>query len=87
MKKNIHFKKVTVAGFVTNIDNDEEKGAAHWDCNINLQLTKKVPVMFYNLRDYNSHLIFHELNKFSVKTDVIPNRLEKYVAFFKQTLY
>ena len=63
------------------------RGAAHWDCNINLQLTKKVPVMFYNLRDYNSHLIFHELNKFSVKTDVIPNRLEKYVAFFKQTLY
>ena len=63
------------------------RGAAHWDCNINLQLTKKVPVMFYNLRGYNSHLIFHELNKFSVKTDVIPNRLEKYVAFFKQTLY
>ena len=68
MKKNIHFKKVTVAGFVTNIDNDEEKGTAHWDCNINLQLTKKVPVILYNLRGYNSDLIFSELDKFDVKT-------------------
>ena len=25
------------------------KGAAHWDCNIKFQLTKKVPVMFRNL--------------------------------------
>ena len=77
MKKNIHFKKVTVAGFVTNIDNDEEKGTAHWDCNINLQLTKKVPVMFQNLRSYNSHLIFNVLDKFNVKIEVTPNGLEK----------
>ena len=75
------------------IDNDEEKvrdhchvtgkfrGAAHWNCNINFQLTKKVPVIFHNLRGYDSHLIFCELNKFDVKIDVIPNRLEKYMAF------
>ena len=51
------------------------RGAAHWSCNINLQSTKKVPVIFHNLRGYDSHLIFYEL------IDVIPNRLEKYMAF------
>ena len=76
------------------IDNDEEKmrdhchvtgkfrGAAHWNCNINFQLTKKVPVIFHNLRGYDSHLIFNELDKFDVKIKVIPNGLEKYMAFF-----
>ena len=48
---------------------------------MNLQLTKKVPVIFHNLRGYNSHLIFCELNKFVVKISVIPNRLEKNIAF------
>ena len=56
-------------------------GAAHWSCNINLQLTKKAPVIFHNLRSYDSHLIFDELKNFDVKNDAIPNRLEKYMAF------
>ena len=58
------------------------RGAAHWSCNINLQLTKNVPVIFQNLRAYYSHLIFDELKILDVKIDVIPNRLEKYMAFF-----
>ena len=58
------------------------RGAAHGSCNINLQLTKKVPVIFHNLRGYDSHLIFNELDKFDVKISVIPNGLEKYMAFF-----
>ena len=33
------------------------------------------------MKGYDSHLIFLELNKFGIKTDVIPNGLEKYVAF------
>ena len=51
-------------------DNDDEKvkdhchvtgkfwGTAHWDCNINFQLTKRVHVIFQNLKGYDSHLIF-----------------------------
>ena len=51
------------------IDDDDEKvrdhchitgkfrGAAHWSCNINLRFPKKVPVIFHNLRGYNSQLI------------------------------
>ena len=54
----------------------------HWSCNINFQLTKSIPVIFHNLRGYDSHLIFSELNKFNVKINVIPNGLEKYMAFF-----
>ena len=76
------------------IDNDDEKvrdhchvtgkfrGAAHWSCNINLQLTKKVPVIFHNLKGYDIHLIFSELDKFDVKISVIPNGLGRYMAFF-----
>ena len=58
------------------------KGAAHWSCNVNLQLTEKVTVMFTNLRGYEVHLIFCELNKFDMEIDVIPNGLEKCMAFF-----
>ena len=57
------------------------RGAPHGSCNINLQLTKKVPVIFHNLRGYNSHLIFNEFGKFGVKISVVSNGLEKYMAF------
>ena len=35
------------------------KGTAHCSCNINLQLTKKVPVIFHTLGGYESYLIFN----------------------------
>ena len=57
------------------------RGAAHWNCNKNLQLTKKIPVIFHNLGGYDNHLIFYEFKKFDVKIDVKPNRLEKHMAF------
>ena len=46
-----------------------------------LKLLKKVLVIFHNLKGYDSHLIFKELSKFNVKISVIPNGLEKYMAF------
>ena len=58
------------------------RGAAHWSCNINFQVTKRIPVIFHNLKGYNSHLIFSVLHKFDVKISVVPNGLEKYMAFF-----
>ena len=75
------------------IDNDKKvrnrchvtskfREAAHWKCNMNFQLTKKNPIIFHNLKGYDSHLIFSELNKFDVKISAIPNGLEKYMAFF-----
>ena len=57
------------------------RGAAHWSCNINLKLSKKIPVIFHNLRGYDRHLIIKEISKFDVKVSVIPNGLDKYMAF------
>ena len=47
--------------------NGKFRGAAHWSCNINLQLTKKGPVIFHKLRNCNSHFVFCKLKKFHVK--------------------
>ena len=57
------------------------RGAAHFSCNANLKITKKVPVIFHNLRGYDSHLIIKGLSNFDVNVDVIPNGLEKYMSF------
>ena len=54
---------------------------AHCCCNIDLKLTRKVPVIFSSLSGYNNHLIIREIGKFDVKVSVIPNGLEKYMAF------
>ena len=45
------------------------------------KMSKKRPVIFHNLRGYESHLIIKEVSKFDVKVSVIPNGLEKYMAF------
>ena len=78
MKKK-SFNQVTRGRCEKIIENNDEKvrdhwcitgkfrGAAHWICNINTQLTIKVLVMFHNLRSYNSHLIFYEVKKLMLK--------------------
>ena len=44
-------------------------------------MTKKIPVIFHNLKGYDSHLIIKEISKFDVKVSAIPNGLEIYMAF------
>ena len=57
------------------------RSAVHWSCNVNFKMTKKIPVIFYNLEGCDSHLIFKELSKFNVKISIITGGFEKYMAF------
>ena len=59
----------------------KNRGASYWSCNVNLKLTKKFPIIFYNLKGYGSHLIKNEIGKFNVKVNVIFYGLEKYMTF------
>ena len=58
--------------------------AAHFNCNADYKLSKKVPVIFHNLRGYDSHLIIKEIGKFDVKVSVTPNGLEKRHGFYSK---
>ena len=57
------------------------RGSAHRNCNMNVKLNHKIPVVFHNLKNYDSHLIMQELGKFNLKITFIPNGLEKYMSF------
>ena len=48
--------------------------SAHRNCNINLNLN-------HNLKIFDSHLIMQELAKISIKINIMPNGLEKYMSF------
>ena len=49
--------------------------------NLIFKLTKKVSIKVHDLKRCDSHLIINEIGKINVKVDVIPNVLEKYMAF------
>ena len=57
------------------------KGSAHRNYDINLKLNHKIPAVFHDLKNHCSHLIMQELDKFSLKTNAIPNGLEKFMSF------
>ena len=74
------------------------RGSAHQECNLKLRLNPdelKIPVIFHNLRGYDSHFIMQEIgaivkdhtykNKKGEDTQMsinaIPNNMEKYMAF------
>ena len=74
------------------------RGSTHQDCNLKLQIkpeTIKIPVIFHNLRGYDSHFIMQEIGKIAkehtytnkkgekveMNINCIPNNMEKYMAF------
>ena len=59
----------------------KNREAAHWGCNINCKISKKIPVVFHSSRDDDSHLIIKEVSKFNVRVYVITNGLGKCMAF------
>ena len=60
---------------------EKYRGSAHGHRNINLNLNQKIPVVFYNLENYDFRLIMQELGKLNIKINVIKNELEKYMSF------
>ena len=66
------------------------RGSAHAACNLKLQISAEkitIPVIFYNLRGYDSHFIINELGelineRLDIPIDVIPCNTEKYLAFY-----
>ena len=60
------------------------RGAAHSDCNLKLRLSPKtttIPVVFHNLRGYDSHLLMQAISKVEGRMSCIPNNTEKYISF------
>ena len=60
------------------------RGAAHSACNLKLRLDPKtttIPVVFHNLRGYDSHLLMQAISKVEGRMSCIPNNTEKYISF------
>ena len=73
------------------------RGSAHKDCSLKLRIKPdsiKIPVIFHNLRGYDSHFIMQQIGKIANKCtcyskngnqplmiNAIPNNMEKYLAF------
>ena len=92
--EKIHHKNATICyvckGEFTNENpkvrdpchvNGNYRGAACNKCNLGMKLTKTIPVVFHNLKGYDSHLLLTELGKFNKKISVIPNNMQTYMSF------
>ena len=40
------------------------RGSTHQKCNVNLSLSKTIPVESHNLQNHDSHLIFQKIGKY-----------------------
>ena len=60
------------------------RGAVHQSCNLRYKVDKeryKLPVLFHNLRGYDSHLIMQAVRKRHGHINVIPHNYERYLSF------
>ena len=64
------------------------RGSAHEKCNLKLRISSekfKLPVIFHNLRGYDSHFIMQEIGtigkEYELYINCIPNNMEEYMAF------
>ena len=74
------------------------RGSAYQECNLRLRIKPediKIPVIFHNLRGYDSHFIIQQIGKIAknhaykdkkgeeknLKINAISNNMEKYIAF------
>jgi len=57
------------------------RGASCNKCNLKLSLSDTIPVIFHNLRGYDSHLLMQVIGKFKRNINVIPNNMQKYMSF------
>ena len=79
------------------------RGSAHQECNLKLKIESdniKIPVIFHNLRGYDSHFIMQQIGEIVKKhtyknkkgeyvqmnINDIPNNMEKYMAFMLSNL-
>ena len=37
--------------------------------------------MFHNIQNYDSHLIFQDIEKYNFEINVLPKTVEKYISF------
>jgi hypothetical protein len=58
------------------------RSALHLGCNLKFKLSKKIPVVFHNLKNYDAHVIMEAIGKFKDhEVEVIPATMEKYISF------
>ena len=68
------------------------RGSAHQNCNLKLRISAqkiKIPVIFHNLKGYDSHFIIQKIGELinegeRISIKVIPCNAEKYMAFLYQ---
>ena len=57
------------------------RGAAHSSCNLRLMEQTFIPVIFHNLKGYNSHLFIKAFYDLQQKPSCIPQNTEKFISF------